>query len=80
MTSSYTASSSSFSRVNNETPKTSQKFFSMDKDKENISGFYKQLENNMVIKNTSFNSLEELKKVLLEYQNNQPKLLDTCVV
>lgn len=78
MSSSYYASSSSFSQVNNETPKTSQKIFSMDKDNtENISGFYKQLENDMVIKDTSFNSLEGLKKVLLEYQNNQHQLRDT---
>lgn len=76
MSSSYYASSSSFSQINNEPPKTSQNIFSMNQDTENISGFYKQLENDKVINNKSFNSLEGLKNVLLEFQNNQHVLRD----
>ena len=78
MSSSYYASSSSYSQVNNEPPKTSQQVFSMNqKDPKNISGFYRQLENNIVINDKSFNSLEGLKNVLLEFQNNQHLLRDT---
>ena len=72
MSSSYYASSSSFSQVNNETPKTSQQVFSMNQNNsKDISGFYKKMENGNIVNEKSFDSLDGLKNILLEFQNNQ---------
>lgn len=78
MSSSYYASSSSFSQVNNEPPKTSQQVFSMNQNNsDDISGFYKKMENGNLVNEKSFDSLDGLKNILLEFQNNQHVLRNT---
>ena len=77
MSSSYYTRSSSFSQVNDEVPKTSQKIFSMNQNYEDINGEYREFEDKILVNKQSFNSLEGLKNILLEFQNNQHQLRNT---